>query len=418
MSFFPKQPSSRIGTTQTIAFDASAAIATAFGPRPISFAWSRTPPAATGSATACRPRPPPTRSFRPIPSICHRQSGPAALGDQGRQQRTGRGQRRHAVDHGDVVMEGVLIRPHLDSNGRDLAIEHVQDVAPILAWNRKARGEEQRAIGGATSPAFPMSSTSNGSPRSTARAICGCGCLPPNSTGSSRTSSTIPNGPICERTGRSCRPAGQRGIMTQIVDAASLQAAVTEYLARDQDSILIARIPTFIQLAEAKFNRQLFVRQMEQRATAVADTTSSEPEFIALPADFQSMRRVRLSSVTGKSCLEFRSGTQIDEYRFRTPTWRRSPVTSRCSAVRSNWHRRQTRLHHRDGVPASIPSLAANAGNWLLDAGARLYLYGTLLESAPYIKEDGRIQTWGLGLTAALNDLNASGWHRHSTPGR
>jgi hypothetical protein len=40
-------------------------------------------------------------------------------------------------------MEGVLMRPHLDSNGRDLAIEHVQDVAPILAWNRKARGESQ-----------------------------------------------------------------------------------------------------------------------------------------------------------------------------------------------------------------------------------------------------------------------------------
>ena len=32
MSFFPKQPSSRTGITQTIAFDASAAIASAFGP--------------------------------------------------------------------------------------------------------------------------------------------------------------------------------------------------------------------------------------------------------------------------------------------------------------------------------------------------------------------------------------------------
>lgn len=31
MSFFPKHPSSRVGTTQTIAFDASSAIANAFG---------------------------------------------------------------------------------------------------------------------------------------------------------------------------------------------------------------------------------------------------------------------------------------------------------------------------------------------------------------------------------------------------
>lgn len=32
MSFFPKQPSSRAGATQTIAFDASVAVTNAFGP--------------------------------------------------------------------------------------------------------------------------------------------------------------------------------------------------------------------------------------------------------------------------------------------------------------------------------------------------------------------------------------------------
>src|SRR5512139_3938399 len=90
--------------------------------------------------------------------------------------------------------------------------------------------------------------------------------------------------------------------VTEIIDYTSLQAAATEYLARDQDSTLVARLPTFVQLAEAKFNRQLFVRQMEQRATALVALGSDEPEFIALPSDFQSMRRVRLSGVTGKPC--------------------------------------------------------------------------------------------------------------------
>jgi len=32
MSFFPKQPASRVGTTQTIAYSASVAISNAFGP--------------------------------------------------------------------------------------------------------------------------------------------------------------------------------------------------------------------------------------------------------------------------------------------------------------------------------------------------------------------------------------------------
>lgn len=41
-------------------------------------------------------------------------------------------------------MDGMMIRPHLASDGRELAIEHVQDVAPILEWNRLARQDEQR----------------------------------------------------------------------------------------------------------------------------------------------------------------------------------------------------------------------------------------------------------------------------------
>jgi hypothetical protein len=198
--------------------------------------------------------------------------------------------------------------------------------------------------------------------------------------------------------------------MTEIVDYASLRAAVTEYLARDQDVTLVGRIPTFIQLAEAKFNRQLFVRQMEQRATALINLALSEPEFISLPSDFQSMRRVRLSSVTGKPALEFKSGTQIDEYRFETfnvsgrPRYftvfgdelEIAPTPDAAYTIEMVYRRK-------------IPALAESDTNWLMTLAPDLYLYGALLESAPYIKEDGRIQTWGLGFTAALNELNNLG---------
>ena len=198
--------------------------------------------------------------------------------------------------------------------------------------------------------------------------------------------------------------------MTQIVDTTSLQQAVTEYLARDQDATLVARIPTFIQLAEAKFNRQLFVRQMEQRSTALVNITSSEPEFISLPADFQSMRRVRLSSVTGKPCLEFKSGTQMDEYRFGISDVAAQPryftvFGDEIELVPTPDQDYTIEMIYRQ----NIPTLASNSTNWLLAMAPDLYLYGALLESAPYIKEDGRIQTWGLGFTSALNDLNNLG---------
>jgi hypothetical protein len=39
----------------------------------------------------------------------------------------------------------MLARIHLDSNGQDLTVEHVQDVEPILDWNKAARGLEQKS---------------------------------------------------------------------------------------------------------------------------------------------------------------------------------------------------------------------------------------------------------------------------------
>jgi hypothetical protein len=198
--------------------------------------------------------------------------------------------------------------------------------------------------------------------------------------------------------------------MTQIIDYISLQAAVTEYLARDQDTTLISRIPTFVQFAEAKFNRQLFVRQMEQRSTALVNISSSEPQFISLPADFQSMRRVRLSSVTGKPCLEFKSGTQMDEYRFGTSDIAAQPRYFTVFGSEIELAPTPDAAYTIEMVyRSSIPPLASNANNWLLTLAPDLYLYGALLESAPYIKEDARIQTWGLGFSAALNDLNNLG---------
>jgi hypothetical protein len=46
-----------------------------------------------------------------------------------------------------------------------------------------------------------------------------------------------------------------------IADYSTLQAAIADELARAD---LASAIPTFIQLAEANFNRELRVRQMQQ----------------------------------------------------------------------------------------------------------------------------------------------------------
>lgn len=195
---------------------------------------------------------------------------------------------------------------------------------------------------------------------------------------------------------------------------ATLQTAALEWLARDQDTTLNARIPTFFQLFEAKMNRELFVPQMESRSTTVVDTTSTEPEFISLPSDFQTMRRIRLSSVAGKPGLKFLTGTQVDEKRFASDNITGQPVNyaivgSEIELFPTPNDDYTLEMIYRANVPALT---ASNTTNWLLTLAPDLYLYGALLESAPYIKEDGRIQTWGLGFSTALDGLNNLGFRQ------
>ncbi|VIO73893.1 phage adaptor protein [Bradyrhizobium ivorense] len=198
--------------------------------------------------------------------------------------------------------------------------------------------------------------------------------------------------------------------MTTIVDQPSLVAAIVEYLARDQDTTLTARIPTFIQLFEAKMNRSLFVRQMELRATAVTNPTLTEAEFIALPTDFQSMRRMRLTSVTGKPFLEFKSTLQMDEWRLQNADVHGQPRYFTIFGNEIEFAPTPDGVYTVEMVYRQvIPPLSSNLTNWLLQLAPDLYLYGALMEAAPYMKEDPRIQTWGAGLVSALSDLNELG---------
>lgn len=42
-------------------------------------------------------------------------------------------------------MSGLSVQILKDSNGKDLAVKHTQDVEPILEWNKEARREEQHS---------------------------------------------------------------------------------------------------------------------------------------------------------------------------------------------------------------------------------------------------------------------------------
>ncbi len=197
--------------------------------------------------------------------------------------------------------------------------------------------------------------------------------------------------------------------MANIASYSGLQSAFLEYMARN-DSTLTGRFDTFVQFFEAKMNRELFVRQMEGRAYTIVDITTDEPEFLSLPADFQSMRRVRVSSVTGKPHLDFLSGTQMDEYRLNNANVSGCPkyftiFGTEIELAPTPSSNVTIEMIYRK----NIPTLVLNDPNWLLTLAPDLYLYGCLLEASPYLKDDARIQVWGLGFQTALDGLNRLG---------
>jgi hypothetical protein len=184
-----------------------------------------------------------------------------------------------------------------------------------------------------------------------------------------------------------------------------LQAAVANWLARND---LTDRIPEFIVLAEAKFNRELRCIQMERRSTASVDLSSDEPEFITLPSNFQTMRRIRLSSVSGKPRLEFMSGAQADEFRYGIGNTAAQPryftmLGDEIELLPTPDLAYTVEMTYRSYL---TPLSDAAPTNWLLTLAPDAYLYGALMESAPYMKEDARINTWSAGLGFAMDGLN------------
>ena len=177
-----------------------------------------------------------------------------------------------------------------------------------------------------------------------------------------------------------------------------LKTTIADYLNRDD---LTSVIPSFITLAEAKFNRKLRVRQMVKRATATLDT-----QYFAFPADFLQAKEFQLNTnpitilqfvtqnqgdygsasqyiATGKPQFYTIIGTQIEVI----PT----PDTSYTGE-----------LTYYGKIPVLSDS---NTSNWLLAYAPDLYLYGALLEASPYLKDDERLAVWGSLYTGSIGDI-------------
>ena len=180
-----------------------------------------------------------------------------------------------------------------------------------------------------------------------------------------------------------------------------LKTSIGDWLNR---SDLTAAIPDFISLAEAQIERTLRTRQMIVRANA-----SFDAQYGAVPADFLETKSLKLTSTNPESPLSFLSIDALDaEMSKHTASGRPKffgIVGGQFRIVPTPDANYTTELTYY----AKLTKLSSSvASNFLLASSPDIYLYGALLQAAPYLQDDARIQTWATLYERALNDLQTA----------
>lgn len=179
-----------------------------------------------------------------------------------------------------------------------------------------------------------------------------------------------------------------------INDYPSLVDAITRWLAR---SDLGASIPDFISLSENRMRQELRLRQ--QQKSLAGDSIAGT---IQLPSDLRQIESLFITAF----------GREIPIYPV-PPT--KAPLDSLRPIPAGYWiDDNFVMLNGTNDVPyrlvyfQDIPPLSvASPSNWLLLESPNAYLYGALMEAAPFIRDDSSVATWSAAYQGAMSALKA-----------
>ena len=156
-------------------------------------------------------------------------------------------------------------------------------------------------------------------------------------------------------------------------------------------SDLTSKIPDFVTVLEARVNREVKFRNRRMEASSALAYSGTDEA--TLPTDYleartvvwQSSPRVRLELMS-PSVFETTYPTDTpgtpQHYTIYGSTLQVGPFPNSTVGATLRYYQRLT-------------SLSADSDtNWLLTYHPDVYLYGSALESAPYLGEDNRIQVW------------------------
>lgn len=183
-----------------------------------------------------------------------------------------------------------------------------------------------------------------------------------------------------------------------------LKSAIADFLNRDD---LDAVISTFISLAEADINRSVRHWRMEERSSG---QQSAGDQYMQIPADWVETIRMNVAG-TSTTPINLASIATIIDKRAASNDEAGTPLL--YAHVRGEFELYPTPVEDTDIELLYYKKLDAlsdsTTTNWLLSEAPDVYLYGSLMHSAPYLADDARVAIWAQLYSAAVSNLIDSG---------
>lgn len=204
-----------------------------------------------------------------------------------------------------------------------------------------------------------------------------------------------------------------------------LQSAVADWLNR---SDLTSVLPNFIALAEARFNREIRARRMLTTEEITIPTAGYDLDDLTgdyLEAKTLYINQGHCEFVTQERALDYAylynnavnkpwftiKGELLVLAPSSFPVYQ-APALSETDPLLLLDDYPIALLDSTPGIVGSltyytkIPALSiSNTSNWLLSDHPDLYLYGTLVQTAPYLREDERVSVWNTIYDRLMNDF-------------
>lgn len=184
----------------------------------------------------------------------------------------------------------------------------------------------------------------------------------------------------------------------------NLKLELVAWIARSDVSNTSGGTDTYIDLAEAWFNRNLRVRQMVTVNTAL---TVSGTGTIDHPADWQAWRRVSVMNtpIQNLDIVSDRAALQADN--TNAQGYPRAVIVEGTHSY--VWPAPNGTYTYRGIYYATIPALSGSqATNWLLTAYPDAYLLGALAYGYGYLQDDPRAAGWRQAFADVVSEITTA----------